>query len=341
MRAVRLVDVRQLEYVEVPIPQPPAGWVRIKVMAVGLCGSDQHAFSGEHPFVKPPIILGHEVGGVVDAVGENVSSVQVGQHVTFEPQVPCWHCTNCLQGRYNICDNLRVIGCVGYDGGYADYVVVPERSVFPVPEDWTFGRAAMLEPAAVAVHAVDVGQVRPGTRVIVIGGGTIGLLVAQVATCAGASHLVVIEPMESRARFAEEMGVGFVISAVGEPATEKALSVLGSGRFDVVFDCVANEMTLSQSLELVNKGGRIVVVGVPAGVVATNFAYIQDREIQVAGTLMYTRTDFIRTARMIERHQIDVDRLVTHRFPLSEAHRAFEAASRGVGVMKVQLIPMP
>ncbi len=339
MRAVRLVGVRQVEWVETPTPEPPVGWVRIRVMTAGLCGSDQHAFAGEHPFMKPPIVLGHEVGGVVDALGGNVSLTKLGQHVTFEPQIPCWHCPNCLKGRYNICDNLRVIGCVGYDGGFADYVIVPERSVFEVPEDWTFERAAMLEPAAVGVHAVEVGRVRPGMRVIVIGGGTIGLLVAQAAKCAGASELVLVEPMESRALIAKEIGIDAVISAVGGPATELALSLVSPGRFDVVFDCVTNEMTLDQSLELVGKGGQIVVVGVPKGVVAANFAYIQDREIHVAGTLMYTRADYVHAARMIEKHQMSVDRLVTHRLPLSAAHRAFELASRGTGVMKVQLIP--
>lgn len=325
MRAACLVGKERIVLQQRPVPEPGPGEVRLRPVAVGVCGSDVHAFLGEHPFVHPPIVLGHEIGALVDRLGPGVSGLREGQLVTVEPNVVCGECYNCRNGRYNICARLRVIGCVGYDGAMADYLVVPAHKVIPVPATWSGERAALVEPTAVGVHAVRQGALAAGWDVVVLGAGIVGLVTAQAARALGAARVLVVDPVGERLERARALGLTETLddaarlrAAVGERFGDKGA--------DLIFDCVGIQPTLDAAVEAARKGTRIVMVGVPAGRLSVDMALVQDRELEVVGTLMYRKEDYHTAIDLIERGAVAVDGLVTHRFPLERVMEAFEVA---------------
>lgn len=335
MIKARLVGVRNIRIVEEPKPVAPEGYVLVKVTYAGVCGSDMHAFLGEHPFVKPPIAFGHECAGIV-ADDANPRFTK-GEKVVLEPNVVCGECYNCKRGRYNLCSNLEVIGCVGVDGGYAEYIAVHESRLARVPLRWDLKRAVMVEPAAVCVHAVKQGQVKYGDKVVVIGAGTIGLLAAQSTLAAGASEVIISDPIDSRLGLAKQLGITHEVNPLKVSLRDVIWEKFPEGA-DVIFDGVANETTINQCIETARKGTKIVVLGVPTGMVNVNLAFVQDRELELVGTLMYTREDYNRTIEWIDSGVLKVDELITDVLPLIKAHEALEKAiSRTSNSIKVLL----
>lgn len=335
MLKARLTDIRKIEIVDEPRPVPQAGEVLVKVAYAGVCGSDMHAFLGEHPFVKPPMVLGHECAGVV--ADDSNPRFKPGEKVVLEPNVVCGECYNCRRGRYNICSNLSVIGCVGREGGYAEYIAVPEDRLVRLPAAWDLKRGVMVEPASVCTHAARHGQVCYGDRALVIGAGTIGLLMMQALLALGASEVVVSDVLDWRLEVARGLGATHVVNT-----RNKSLADFVSERYpeglDLIFDGVANEATMNQCIELARKGTRIVVLGVPEGKVNINLAFVQDRELELLGTLMYTRGDYNEAIELIDSGKMNVDRLVTHVYPLEKAQEAVEASIAKHGnVIKVLL----
>lgn len=326
MRAALLREVGSIVIENRPVPEPGPGEVRLKPLAVGVCGSDMHAFTGEHPFVHPPIVLGHEIGAQVDKVGPGVEHLKPGQLVTVEPNLVCGHCYNCRTGRYNICENLRVVGCVGADGGMADYLMVPATKVFPVPEHWNAEQAALVEPVAVGVHAVRQGGLQPGQSVLVLGAGIIGLVTAQAARAFGASRVIIADLLESRLERARKLGFTDVVNNGQVNLEEELRRRLNGELADMIFDCVAIQPTLETAVKVARKGTRIVVVGVPAGPLSVPMHLVQDRELELIGTLMYRREDYDASIRLMESGAIVTEGFVTHRFPLEQVMEAFSVA---------------
>lgn len=328
MIKARFMGLRNIEVVEEPMPVVPNGYVLVKVAYAGVCGSDMHAFTGEHPFVKPPIVLGHECAGVV--ANDANSRFAKGEKVVLEPNVVCGECHSCRTGRYNICSKLEVIGCVGVDGGYAEYMAVPESRMARVPLKWDLKRAVMVEPAAVCVHAVKQGQVRHGDKVVVIGAGTIGLLAAQSALAAGASEVIISDPIDSRLGLAKQLGITHAVNPAKASLRDCVWDKFPAGA-DVIFDGVASANTINQCIETARKGTKIILLGVPAGTVNVNLAFVQDRELELVGTLMYTREDYNRAIEWIDSGVLKVDELITDVMPLTRAKEALEKAISKTG----------
>lgn len=337
MKAVRLTAPKQVQLVEMPVPEPGPGEVVIAVEQRGICGSDIHAYHGHHPFVHPPVVLGHEFAGRIAQVGPGVDGFSEGQRVTVEPSLVCGECYNCKTGRYNICDNLRVIGCTT-DGGFADYVAVPVAKTVPIPENMTMAQGAMVEPLAVAYHALRIAEFEPGMRVAIFGAGTIGLCTLLALREQGAADRVVVtDVLDQKLEMASDLGAGLVLRGDAEDAVDKARAFLG-WRADVVFDCVTNKASTAQAIALADKGGRVIVEGVPAGEVLVPLHLVQDREIELRGTLMYLREDYEAAIDAISGGRADVDALITDRFPLDRVVDAFERiAAAPAEVVKVQI----
>lgn len=326
MRAACLTEKERIVLQERPLPEPGPGEVRLRPVAVGVCGSDVHAFLGEHPFVHPPIVLGHEIGALVDKVGPGVDGLEAGQLVTVEPNLVCGQCYNCRTGRYNICARLRVIGCVGYDGAMADYLVVPAEKVIPVPAGWPVERAALVEPTAVGVHAVRQGLLRPGYDVLVLGAGIIGLVTAQAAKAMGASRVLIVDRIDARLERAHSLGLTETLNNERTDLRRAVRDRFGDKGADLIFDCVGIQPTLDAAVEVARKGTRIVMVGVPAGRLSVDMALVQDRELEIVGTLMYRKEDYHTAIELMDGGAIKVDSLVTHRFPLDHVMEAFDVA---------------
>ncbi|WP_037065220.1 zinc-dependent alcohol dehydrogenase [Pseudonocardia acaciae] len=302
--------------------EPGVGQARVLSRVVGICGSDLHARAGTHPFIELPYRPGHEVVGVVEAVGSGVDGVAAGDRVVVEPNLTCGRCRQCRAGRYNICRELAVFGCQTA-GGMADAFLVAADRLHRVPKRMSDELAALVEPLATPVHAVRTAGVGAGARVAVLGAGPIGLLVLVAARAAGADTVVVSDVLAGKRERAAALGADAVLDATDPDMVARA-SASGDG-FDVVFDCVAVAASMAQACELVDKGGVVTVVGVPAGPTTVPLHLVQDRELSVIGSLMYTGEDMRRAISLLNTGEVAAEDLVTATFPLDRAAEAFAA----------------
>ncbi|MDQ3538543.1 MAG: alcohol dehydrogenase catalytic domain-containing protein [Actinomycetota bacterium] len=316
-----------------PVPQPGPGEVRVRSRRVGICGSDLHALAGRHPFVDLPVSPGHEVAGVVAAVGEDVDSLAVGDRVLLEPNLVCGRCQHCSTGRYNLCERLRVVGCQTA-GALADAFVAPAERFHVVPAGMSMRAAALVEPLSTATHAIRLAGGVSGAVVAVLGAGTIGLGLLLAARAAGAAGVAVTDPLRSKRERARRLGADMIV----DPNADDVVTRIRSGlahRPDVIFDCVAHQVSIDSSIALALNGGTVVVVGVPSGPVRIPLQLVQDRELRLQGTAMYVSSDVLRAIDLVA--DAPLDELVTAELPLEHAARAFEAAGSGEHV-KVHVV---
>lgn len=305
-------------------PQPGADEVLVRSRVVGICGSDIHAAHGRHPFVGLPMRPGHEVVGVVTEVGADVEAGLVGTRVVIEPNLACGHCAQCAAGRYNICAQLEVFGCQT-PGGMTDYFVIAADRVVPLPDDMDDRWAALIEPAATPVHAVRRAGDLHGRKVVVLGAGPIGLFVLLAAKAAGADRVVVADLLDTKRALAERLGADGSFNSATAEAANQAHDVLG-GKADVVFDCVARESTVRLGIQVLDKGGSLMIVGVPTGPTAIDLDLIQDRELTVRGNLMYVREDVLHAIELLRTQPFRYEDFVTAEFDLDQAAEAFRAS---------------
>ncbi|MBO3758068.1 MAG: alcohol dehydrogenase catalytic domain-containing protein [Thermoproteota archaeon] len=328
MKKVKIKEKELVELEEYSPSEPSDHEVRLKVAYCGICGSDVHAYFNEHPFISLPIVPGHECSATVEKLGGKVSGLKVGQKVTFIPQLTCGKCYNCRNGRYNICENLKVIGAQ-VDGAMTELFNVDSKLVVPLPDDFDLMDAALIEPLAVAIHAVKVTGSLFGENVLILGAGTIGLLLAQVSKFVGASSVMITDVFNSRLKLAKQLGADFAINSREFNLTKNYLrETFGEREAGVIFEAVGIEATIKQAVELVRKGGRITVVGVFGKETKVNAGLIQDREINIRGSLMYLKEDFEDAVELIRKGKVHVKPFITHIFELKDASKAFETAAK-------------
>jgi len=302
-----------MEVADVPRPKARPGWTVLEVAYNGLCGTDLHIAAGEHPRARPPLVIGHEVVGRVKA---SEDSFEPGTGVLVEPVLNCGQCVPCLTGRRHICDRLGVLG-IDAPGGAAEEVAVPSDRLVALPAGMDLERAAFGEPLSVAVRAVRQGRLAVGESVLVAGAGPVGLAVALVARSAGASRIVVTEPVERRRRLAEQLG--FAVAEPDDPS-------IGA---DVVFDAAAHPDVAARVTRWVATGSRVVVVGVYSRPAPVDLQAVLFRELEVIGTRMYTRSDIEAAVSLLASGAVDASALFTAVVPLSEGPRMIDALSRG------------
>jgi L-iditol 2-dehydrogenase len=321
---------------DVPEPSAGPGEVVVEVAYCGICGSDLHAYQGKHPFVPLPATPGHEFSGRVYEMGEGVTGFTVGQRVTVEPSLVCGECYLCKIGRYNICEKLRVMGCQG-DGAMQKYFVVPAAKVVPIPDELSMKDAALVEPLAVGVHACRRAGSLQGLNVAIVGAGTIGLTLLGVVKICGVKRIAVIDLSNPRLEIAKKMGATITVNPSEVDVEEALKSPAPYEGWDVAFECVGIEATIRTCLDLVRKGGKVVVVGVFGEETTVKMANIQDRETEVIGTLMYLRRDFVDAVDYLATKQVVSDDIITGVFPLEEAADAFSTAMDTKTNLKVML----
>ncbi len=304
----------------------PKGWVRIRTAYCGICGSDLHSYRGRHPMVRPPIVLGHEFSGVVVEIGEGCSPALVGQKVVASPSIPCGQCYQCTHDQEHICENLMVIGNIGVPGALAEYMDVPFNRVLEIPDSLSLSSAALVEPTAVAVHALR--KVRVDGGVVVIGAGPIGLLTSLVAKAQGIHPVSIVDVRLDRLNVARQMGFNHVYDSRESGVIEEIRRVYPDGP-GAVFDCVAISDTLNMALRVARKGSSIILEGVPEGPLTLDAVYIQDRELRIIGTLMYQIPDFQEAVRLIHDKAIPVNELITRHVPFQDVPQTFQQLSVG------------
>ncbi|WP_102108772.1 zinc-dependent alcohol dehydrogenase family protein [Oceaniglobus roseus] len=313
MKAVRLFGTGNLGCVEVEPPVPGPGEVLVRVEAAGICGTDRHLFRGEFP-CTPPVTLGHEFCGTVTALGPGAGGIAVGDRITCDPNIACGTCEQCARGRVNLCERLVAIG-IHRDGGFAERVAIPAHRAFVLPADLDPTHGAMAEPLACCLHGIDRGAPRAGERVLVMGGGVIGLLCQQLARLAGADVTVLTRSAEKQT-LAEALG-GRV---AGTP--EAALAAAPKG-YDLVLECAGVPDTVAAAPALTRNGGRIVILGVlPQGArVQLEPFDLLFREIDVMTSFLNPFTQG-RAAALIASGRLNLAPLVSRTITLEDAPAA-------------------
>ncbi|WP_363324773.1 alcohol dehydrogenase catalytic domain-containing protein [Anaerolinea thermophila] len=331
-----MVEPGKIKFHEVEKPLPAENQVLIAIQRIGVCGSDIHVYHGKHPYTSYPVVQGHEVSGVIAEVGTNVQGFSPGESVVFMPQVTCGECYPCKHGMEHICENLKVMGF--QTGGAAqEYFAVEASKVLKLPEGVSLDEGAMVEPVSVAVHALRRGGFVPGMKVLVLGAGTIGNLVAQVARAQGAQKVLITDLSDYKLEKAKECGIEGVNTAKEDLSTA-VIQQMGQEKADLILECVGVQPTIAQAVNIARKGTTIVVVGVFAEKPVVDLGLVQDRELSLVGTLMYQRPDYETAINLIHAGLLKLQPLITHRFPFQDYLKAYLAIEESQGkYMKVMI----
>jgi L-iditol 2-dehydrogenase len=337
MKQAIMMQPGKIEFRQVERPIIQDDEILMQTKRIGVCGSDIHVFYGKHPYTSYPVVQGHEVSGIVAEVGQAVEGIAVGDKVTFTPQVVCGECYPCRNGMYHVCEKLKVMGF--QTGGAAqEYFVLPKWNVFKLPDDISLDHAAMIEPVSVGVHAMRRGGDVTGKKVLVLGAGTIGNLVAQVAKAFGAEAVMITDVSDYKLDKARACGIDFVINTVHEDLKAALLRDFGPNRADLILECVGAQATATQAVECARKGTTVVIVGVFGEKPIVNLGFVQDRELNLIGTAMYQKIDYEGAIELVTSGKMHLGELLTHRFAFDDYLQAYQAIERSNGeYMKVMI----
>ncbi|MFC1716332.1 zinc-binding dehydrogenase [Candidatus Poribacteria bacterium] len=322
MKAAVCEGVRKVTVKEMRMPGPGAGEVLIRVKSSGICGSDVRAYLGLHPEVVYPVTLGHEFSGEVAALGDGVEGFKIDDGVIVEPLFPCGECADCLAGNYNLCDELAMIG-YQVPGSFAEYAIARASFLYHKGESLSFNEAALVEPLAVAVHAVRRAGVGIGDLVVVLGTGGVGLLVMQVAKKAGAM-VIATDRSSEKLHLAADMGADYVVNTDSSDLHELLMAITKDRGADVIVECAGTPQTMIQVVDLVRRGGTIVMVGWTGNELdQMPMTQITMGEINLLGSATYCR-DFPTAVELAISREVNLNAMISHEFRLSEVGGALE-----------------
>lgn len=309
--------------------KPESNEVTIQVKAAGVCGTDMHIYSGAKGASEcfPPVILGHEFAGVITEIGADVDNVKVGDHVTVDPSIMCGTCIECQKGTPHFCTSYSATG-VTYDGGFAEYCTVLEKQVYKLKEDVSFEEGAMCEPVGCCLHGIDRAQIKTSDVVLIIGGGTIGLIMMQLAKISGASIVIVSEPIEVKRKMALELGADYVVN----PTTEDIFEVLKTNeirKINVVIECVGRPETMTDAIKYAGQGSNVVFFGLtePDCEIPIKPFDIFQRELNITASFVNPFTHG-RAVDLVNSHKLKLKELISDYIPLDEIETAFEIAGK-------------
>ena len=326
MTVARLHGVRDIRMHSEALPVAGAGEELVRITAVGLCGSDLHWFTeagiGDAKLTRP-VVPGHEFAGVIEGGPRH------GLPVAVDPALPCRQCEMCVGGDGNLCPDVVFAGHGGQDGGLQQYLAWPSWALHPLPGGLSAADGAMLEPLGVALHALDLGHLRIGSTVAVVGAGPIGLLLVQAAKSTGATRVVAVEPLAHRRDAAKRLGADLVLDA------DDACDEIGA---DTVFEMAGNDEAVELSLRAARPGARVVLGGIPDGDRTSFQASLARRKGLTLVLVRRMNEAYPRAIRLVEQGLVDVSSIVSHRYPLERAAEAFAVAAERKG-LKVVIEP--
>lgn len=331
----RQFQVREMSF-------PPLGDFEVKIqnMAAGICGTDIHIYHGEKGSaeVTPPVVLGHEYAGVVVETGRSVTTVRVGDHVTVDPNIYCGTCPYCKAGKKQLCSNLVAVG-VNFDGGFAQYSVVPEAQVYRLNPEVSFAEGAMAEPLACCIHGVELAGIELGDTVCVIGGGAIGLLMVQLARLKGAARVILSEPVENRRRIGLTLGADYAFNPLEKPLDVQLRDTLGIAGAQVVIECVGKTFATQQAVSAADKGATVLLFSVPQAGAEYGLPLFEvyQKELTVKGSFINPDTHQ-KAVNLINSGKIKTAPLITHQYPLSQLEAALFKQMDSDSI-KVQVLP--
>ncbi|AIQ25740.1 NAD(P)-dependent alcohol dehydrogenase [Paenibacillus sp. FSL H7-0737] len=343
MNAAIMDEQLSISVKQIDIPVPKENEALIKVYCIGICGSDVHYY--EHGrigryVVKEPIILGHELAGEVVEVGKQVSNIAVGDRVAVEPGVTCGQCDYCKSGRYNLCPDVVFLATPPVNGAWAEYIVMPSDYLFKLPDSMSYEEGAMLEPLSVGFHAMMRGKVQPFDRVLITGLGPIGLLAGQAAKLFGVSEIYGTDVVPFRRQLAMEMGFTAALDPVKENVGQRLNELTNGFGVTLVVESSGNARAMADTIKWVRRGGRIVFVGLPAdSAIPMDMGQFIDGEIDAYGVFRYANT-YPAAIQALQHSSLDIEKIVTHRFALTDTQEALEVARKEKDTsIKVMIYP--
>lgn len=343
MKALMLEEYNKFVYTDVDAPQVGPADLLIRVKACGICGSDIHGMDGSSGRRIPPLIMGHEAAGVVEAVGEQVGKFAVGDRVTFDSTISCGDCHFCYRGEHNLCDARRVMGVSPGEyrqhGAFAEYVVVPERIAYGLPAELSFERASMTEPVSIAMHAVNITPMQLGDTALVIGAGMIGNLVIQSLRLAGAGQIIAVDLEDHKLEIAQEVGATTILNASKCDVVAEIHKLTDGRGVDAAFEAVGITAGVNSAIAGTRKGGSVTLVGNLAANIEFPLQSVVTREMRLYGSCGING-EYPAAIAAIDNGSINVDVLISSVSPLSEGASWFDRLyNHEEGLMKVILQP--
>ena len=339
MKALVYYGPRDIRLAEAADEMPSAGEVRIRVMATGICGSDVHGYLGITGRRIPPMIMGHEFSGIVCETGAGVVNVRQGDRVTVQPAIFCGGCEFCKKGLTNLCANKSFLGVMSVNGSMAEYLRVPAHVIYKLPEGVDFIQGAMIEPLAVAYRAV---KKIPGLEekdVLIVGAGTIGLLVLQLVKLRGAKRVFVSDLEDFRLEVAKSLGADFVINAASGNVRDIIADETDNKGVDAALEAVGASPTVKQAVTSLKTGGTCVWIGNSAKMIDINMQEVVTRELNIHGTYIYTHKEFGETVELISKGGIDIKPVISRYVTLDGGPETFEAlASMKENLIKAVIV---
>ncbi len=337
MQVAELTGLRRFDLVDRPLADPGPGEVQVRVTAIGICGSDMHAYSeggvGDSP-CNYPMVIGHEPSGVVVRAGAGVTGISAGDRGALEPALYCYHCEFCRRGLHNICANLRFMSSGIEPGYFREYVNIPVVNFLPIPTDMSLEQAALVEPMSIALHSMVFAQVKLGETAAVFGAGPIGLLTIAVLKLSGAGRVWAVEPVAHRQELAKLMGADAVIDPGGVDPAAQIMQDTGNRGVDLVIDCASKHDMINQCVGSVVHGGRVVLTGIPAETrIAINIHQYRNKEVAIFNVRRSNHEGHLGVGLIHEHPELFVP-VVTHSRPLDKINEAFalnEKYEDGVG----------
>lgn len=325
MRAAVMTEVGRFEFKERVIPSPKDNEVLVKIRHVGLCGSDIHYYRhgriGDF-IVKGPIVLGHESAGEVVKAGSSVKNLKEGNLVTLEPGIPCRRCSYCKKGRYNLCADMVFMATPPYDGAFVEYVAYPSDMVYRLPDGMGTLEGALIEPLSVGFHAVKQAGAQMGMSAAVLGCGCIGLVTLMTLKAMGITEIFAADLVQKRLGMAGKLGASEVIKADDADVAAKVMELTNGQGTDLVFETAGSSKTTGQTVDLVKKGGTIVLIGMaPDGQVPFNMGRLISKEASIKTVFRY-RNLYPDAIGAVANGLIPLKQIVTHRFGFDEAEKA-------------------
>lgn len=316
-----------IEFKEVPVPEIKDNEVLVRIKRIGICGSDIHVYHGKHPFTKYPITQGHEVSGQIAAFGASVQGLHIGQKVTIEPQVVCGRCYPCRHGKYNLCEELKVMG-FQTTGTASEFFAVSAEKITPLPDTMTYDQGAMIEPLAVTVHAARRFPDIEGSSVAILGCGPIGILLMQTCKALGARSVMITDVSEGRLALARKCGADFAVNTADVDFGDAMIEAFGPDKADVIYDCAGNDTTMGQAIKYARKGSTIILVAVYAGMANVDLAVLNDHELDLNTTMMYRHEDYVTAIKLVEEGRVRLEPLMSKHFAFQDyldAYRYIDA----------------
>ena len=327
-----MTGIEKIELGEAPMPKMGPDDVLIKVQSVGVCGSDLHYYRsgaiGDFK-VEFPFVLGHEAAGVVEDVGENVTTLKKGDRVCMEPGVPCMKCEECLSGHYNLCKDVRFWATPPYDGVLSEYVAHPAAFTFKIPDNMSFTEGALVEPLAIGLHACNMGGVKLGQTVAIMGAGCIGLVTLLAAKAYGATRIIVGDVLDKRLDKARELGA-IAVNTKEEDFVAKVMELTEGRGADVCIDCAGFSATVDSCLSCARPAGMVIIVGLGQDRVdGFNTSVMSTKELTVKSIFRY-RNLYPTAINAIADGRIDVESIVSHRFTFDDTINAFATCHKDI-----------